>query len=143
MQIPELVPQVLVFERNLVSLFDGVASSDGLEHGQMRRSRLVQTGEESVDDANAALGRDDQVSPAAGADDLAVRIDAALQRPNDRGADGDHAPAARLRVANALGGAKRHFVPLFVRRLMRFETGHSRVEQQSRDADAKGAKTSK
>ena len=55
MQVPELVPQIPALERGGVRLLDVCAPGDGFEHGQMRGARLVQAGEQSVDDLYAAL----------------------------------------------------------------------------------------
>src|SRR5438105_9915905 len=119
MQITEFVPEVFMLERHRVCLLDRVTSRNCLEQGQMRGARLVKTGQQSVDDPDAALRRNDQIGPASGTDEFAVPINTTFQRADNGGSDGDHATPAAFRFADPLGGPEWHFVPLFVRRLMR------------------------
>ena len=54
--VAELVPQVALGERGLVGRLEQRPSGDRLEHGEVRRLRLVPSGEEPVDGAHRSLG---------------------------------------------------------------------------------------
>ena len=90
-------------------------------------------GDEPVDDADAALGRDHQVRPAAAGVDDARLVGHGLERAHDGGADGDH--AARPLV-DAARGVRGDLVVLGVRALAAFLRGDAGVERDALDADA-------
>ena len=64
MAVAELVPQIAVAQRRAVAALQQRLPGEGGEHLQMRRVRLVPAGDEAVHDAHAALGVDDEASPA-------------------------------------------------------------------------------
>src|SRR5438309_1921628 len=105
----------------------------------MRCARLVQSGEQSIDDANAAFRSDHEIGPAPGRDDVAMRIDAALESTHDRGAHRDHATAFGPRFAYAVRRSQRHLEPFFVRLFMRFEAGNARVKHELCDSNTSGS----
>ena len=134
--VAELVPQVTARVRCGVGPFERRPAGDRLEHQQVRRLGLVPAGEQPVDRAHAALGRDDELGPAR------RRVhDAALVgrrsraraprwcRPRRRAARGVHRVDVRGRGAG-------HAVALGVRHLVRFERRHAGVQQDRRDRDA-------
>src|ERR1051326_1490735 len=65
MHVPEFVPQIVALERDGVRLFQRLATGDRFEHREMRRTRLVKSGQQSIDDAHAALGCDHEIRPTA------------------------------------------------------------------------------
>src|SRR5439155_16797426 len=67
-QVAELVPEVAGVQRGTVDPLHVRAPGDRLEQNQVRRLRLMESGEQAVDDLDATLRGDDQVCPAARGD---------------------------------------------------------------------------
>src|SRR5437870_13426661 len=59
-QVAELVPEVAGVQRGTVDPLHVRAPGDRLEQNQVRRLRLMESGEQAVDDLDATLRGDDQ-----------------------------------------------------------------------------------
>ena len=114
------------------------AAGDSFEHRQVARLRLVEPGEQAVDDPHATLGRDrpgrssrgvamTSPSPSSAALSSArttVVPTAMTRRPSARAA------------STASRGVARHPVLLRVRPLVAFQAGHAGVQRQRLELDA-------
>lgn len=65
MNVPELVPQVTLLQRNRIGALEEFSPGDRFEHGEVRRLRFVPTREQPVDGPDASIGGDDEVGPTA------------------------------------------------------------------------------
>src|SRR6266508_2096011 len=93
MEVAEFVPEIVTVQSGLVGALQVTAPGDGLKHGQVRASRLVQAGEQTVNDPYTALSRDDYVCPAAARYDSALPVRHGLQSPNHGRANGVYSAA--------------------------------------------------
>lgn len=73
MQVSELMPEVSILEGGMIGDVDVATASEGFQHRQMRRARLVEARYQSIDYVYAAFRRDDEVGPALGRAYRAVR----------------------------------------------------------------------
>src|SRR5213594_4349805 len=63
MQIPKLVPEVATFYRSAISRADVLRAREGLKHGEVCRTRLVEPCEQPIHRSEAALRCDYQIRP--------------------------------------------------------------------------------
>src|SRR3954447_24115782 len=81
--VAELVPEVAAQERRLVRALDQRLAAECAQQVEMGGLGLVPAGEQAVDGAHAALGRDDEARPALAGGDAPIGGDHALERPDD------------------------------------------------------------
>src|SRR4028118_2155092 len=95
MQVPELVPEVALFQGLPVGDPEVAASGYRFEQPEVGGARLVQAGEHRAHGPDAAFGRDDLAGPSFSGVRRAVGTGHGLQGPHDRGAAG-HPPPDRV-----------------------------------------------
>ena len=89
LHVAELVPAVARSGRGVRRAGEDAAAGDRLEQVEVRGARVVEAREDAVDGADRALRADDEVGPAGGGADGAVRAGGRLQGADDRRADRD------------------------------------------------------
>lgn len=107
-----------------------LAPGQGFEHGQMSRSRFVQSGQQAIDSPHAAFRGDDDSRPALPWQGDSIFSGHRFQRPHDRGPDRDHAFPGPVSLVDDLRRRRRYPVVFLVWRFMILETGHASVQDQ-------------
>src|SRR6266566_9879054 len=90
-KVAKLMPEIAFFKRFSVRDFKMRASSQSLQHCQMCRERFMQTGQHTIDRANATLRRNKYVCPALTRMRYPTGICYRLQRSHDGRTNGNDA----------------------------------------------------
>lgn len=132
------MPEVVLVEGGVVAVREVVARGQRFEHGEVAGLRLVEAGEQAVDDFEAALWVDDEARPAFARVADAMLVGDGFEGAHDGGAYGDDAAMVGAGSVDDCGGVAGHAIPFFVGRLVRFEASHAGVQDQRDDNNALG-----
>src|SRR5512147_3136 len=110
-------------------------SGEGFEHGEMRGTWLVQTRQQSIKGADAALWGHHEAGPPFAGMHCSISVSDAFEGADGGRADGDNPVMCVMRGVDKLGSLWRHTIILFVGRFMLLKAGYASMEQQWRKLD--------